>query len=276
MNPLRGFFARLLAAAAVAATLLALVGLWAERDLLDSRRFASLAREALAASAVQRLLADEVAAVVLAHLPPLPAEQGLAVRREVATVVASEDFAAVFEKGVRRLHKRSLDRGRVRSTLDLSLTAPAVGDALARVDPRLRDRVPVAELRSVKVAPEDDFPDLAGARRVTAGLVPEALVASLVGFGLALALAPDRPRVLSGAGMGLAALSVALLILAAVAPDLAGTWIQDDRARGAAEEVLATLLRSLRWRAVAVAALGGVGFALGLAWTRRARTALLV
>lgn len=265
-----------LALASAGAFLVAAGGWWVQRDILDSERFARHVREALASDAVRALVADEITdRVVTPSFVGTPETQEL-VAGQVEAAVASEAFAALFERAVEEVHRTVVERGERRPVIDLSGTESLVRDAVARVDPRLAGLVPSGALATVGVGEHGDFPDLEPFKRGLGRLVG---LAMLAGLGLALlaqvaAREPNRPMVVGGFGLAVGA--SALFLVTAAVPGIAASRAGSPLVRDAVRAVVEEMVSGLRWEAGALAALGVALVLVGVAWGRRPLPARVV
>lgn len=273
---MRRLLATLLALGAAAALAGAQGALWVQRDLLDSGRFAGAARNSLQSEEVRRLVGDAVAERVLAQSPVAVGDEVRGrVASEVAAAATSDAFADAFEVAVEQVHGALVDGRARRFAVDLSAAAPAVREAVARVEPRLAEGVAGDSLGAVDVGVGEELPDLSQVKDSTDAALRICLLLAGIALTLALLVAPSRPRVVVVTGIGVAAWSTLLALASTVFVDQFAERLDDPALADAARAVVREMTDGLRLRAAAAAALGLV--AAALAWFKgRARPALVV
>lgn len=268
---------RLLVLAGLVTAWLAPGALWARHELVDSGRFAELARQTLDAPEVSGFVAAELGREVAARLPPEAIPLVPRIESEIARVLGTESFGLLFENSVEALHRAVVHDTVEAAVLDLSGAGALIAQAVSVVDPRLAERLGnPATLGRVELASAGDVPDL----RAPVDYVSTA-AALVLPFAVGLLAAgvivsPDRPRALERLGIGLATGSALLLVVSLALPSaLVDQSIDEAGARAAANGVLEVVLRGLRWRTGAAAALGGVSGLAGWVWARRPHPARL-
>lgn len=271
MRALRGALAALLVMAGVSLLVTAQIGVWADREVLDSEEFASNAREALEREAVQTLLVREITAAVLSELPSPARAFESDIRAEVEGVVGSPSFAGVFEETVQTVHRAVVTGAQDRAVLDLSAAAPQIAEALGRVQPGFEQFVPTQELAALDAG--DDIPDLSGVDDTVDRLLTPAIGLGTLALALAVLVSGARPRTVRRIGVGLLVLGLAQVALLFLAPELVLDRVGDPVVRDAAEAVVDVLLSGLRWQGAALAALGAALVGTGIVWSRRPRSA---
>ncbi|MBI2168524.1 MAG: hypothetical protein HYU28_03340 [Actinobacteria bacterium] len=247
---------------------------WARAELLDRERFAELATTTLSSTEVSELVAREITDRVLAGAPPeVPRPQ---VEAEVRRAVATPEFRSVFREAAVEIHAVLMtERPGGPLAVDLSGAASIVRSAVARVDPRAPDLIPLEGLSSVDLAEEGDLPSLRALDRAAGG-GGGLLLALGAAAVTAAALMDRRPRIpVALAGAVVAAGATAALAGASAVPVVVGARITDPGVEQAVEAVLGDLLSGMRLAAGATAALGSAVVALAWALGRRAKPALL-
>lgn len=269
---------RLLASALVGAGLLAAVvaqaGLWARRDLLESRRFGAHARAALRFGEVQDVLARELTDQIQLRAPAPARALRPQVEASIRTVLASPEFGAVFEQAVLRLHRAVLHGEGDRLTLDLTPAEQLIVRAATSSVPALGRVVHPGDVGTVDLGEARQVGTLrrlAADARLTG---PVALALALALLAAAVAVSPTPPRMLERVGVGLVAGAAVLLVALLVAPGIGLARVADPQVRDAGERVAGELLTGMYGQTAGAAAVGVVLAGLGLAWARRTRQAV--
>src|SRR4051794_34166289 len=230
--------------------------LYAQRELVDSSRFADRLASSLRDESVRAVLARRVTSAIESGNPDLIFARPV-IRSAAARVAASEPFAAAVRAAAAELHASVFDRSRATARLTVSDVGVLVVDAVRRVSPKLAERLPASiEARSVSLVTVRSKATSAADRvKQLAALAVPALVLALVTMAGALLLIRDRRRRLVAAGATIALAGAAgLLALAigrgAVLDRAAGGGAQD---RAAGEAVRDAYLGGLQgWYVAAV------------------------
>ncbi len=265
-----------------------LVGIYAQRVMLDRDAFAERAASALRDPRVASYLAERIADEAVARDRDLIAFRPLIVAG-ARVVVASEPFAALFRRAARSAHAVALSPGADRVYLSLPDFSVLVRNALARAQPELAAKVPAGLPEQLGRDAEKAlaggglrFVRTAGRLDDTAAL-PLALAVLLLVASVALAV--ERRRALLSAGVALAAGGILLFLIVPLSGILLTSRIGDAPLQQAARGVFEAFVARLRVWALVLAGMGVVlsaaasslashveveeAFAVGWSWLHR-------
>jgi hypothetical protein len=253
----------------------AIIGLWTQVVLLDTDRFVDLGDELLDRGDVRDALGTKIAEQVVEVEPAAaPAESTIAAG--VAGVADTELFRARFADAMGQLHQQ-LEDGDDTLVLDLTPTLDAARSLLQDIDPAAAAAIP-ADVGDITITSRDDQPVLWAVVTVADGLSIGAIVGVIVAFGLAVALAESRWRLLGVAGVIVVMWSLLLVIGLPLIRNSVTNGISDDVIRSGARGAWVVVTRSLQVEALLAALVGviaaGVGFVLDLAGSRRQAAAV--
>jgi hypothetical protein len=204
----------------VASGLLLLVGgalVYAQREFVDSSRFADRLVSALRSDDVRAALARQVAAAIEEGRPDLIAARPV-IEAATARVAASSPFQAAVRAAAVELHASVFERHRETAELTVPDAGVLVVDAVGRASPQLAERLSASiESRSVSVVTVRDEATAAATslEAVSAAGVPMLALAALAMAGALLLFGGARWRLVavgltvSGAGaVGLVSLAI--------------------------------------------------------------------
>src|SRR3954470_24561804 len=208
------------AALLIASGLLLLVGgtlVYAQREFVDSGRFADRLASALRDEDVRAVLAQQVTAAIEQGRPDLIAARPV-IQAATARVAASSQFQAAVRAAAVELHASVFEQDRETAALTVPDAGVLVVDAVRRVSPQLAERLSASiESRSVSVVTVRDEATAAATtfEDVSAAGVPILALAALAMAGALLLLGGARRRLIaagltvSGVGaVGLVALAI--------------------------------------------------------------------
>lgn len=182
------------------------LGLWVQRQALDSEAFASLALDVVDEPAVRDALSKRLVDEIVAAEPRLGVAR-FVLEPGVSQLLRTDAFRAVFSSAVGQMHTQ-LEQGADELSLNLDPVLPLVRDAVARIDAGVAERIPQADvLPAIRVVSRDDVPELWEGVQITreASWAFPALV--LIALAGAVAAANRRSRMLVTIGIGVALLS---------------------------------------------------------------------
>jgi len=267
----RGALVTLLVVVAGLLVPFALVGVWTHQVLLDRERFTNLSDDLLDREAVRRGLADKIVEQLEVTRPGLSAGEP-ALRGGVEIALTTPAYRALFKQSLGEVHDQLTSD---QDTLELNI-GPAVDLARAQLagSPRIANALPPgSEVPPIELAHRSDVPVLWGAvdaaQRIA--LVTPLLVLALV--ALAVAMARRRWLTLGIAGTVVAAVSLVLLGLIALARQLVGRRLDAVVSRDGFDAAWDVIARSLA-NTTLIVVVGAVvvaagGFVVHLILTRR-------
>jgi hypothetical protein len=219
---------------------LALLGVWTHQVLLDRERFTNLSDDLLDQAAVRRGLADKI--VEQLEETPGSSVSGAdpAVRAGIENVLTTPEYRVLFKQALGDTHDQLTGD---EDMLDLNV-GPAVDLARARL-PGGRSLPPGSEVPPIEVANRDDVPVLWGAVDAAQrlALVTPLLVLALL--ALAVAMARRRWLTLGIAGVLVAAVSLLVLGIVALARQIVGRRMDAVVSRDAFDAAWDVIARSL-------------------------------
>jgi hypothetical protein len=264
----RGALVTLLLVAAGVLIPFALLGVWTHQVLLDRERFTNLSDDLLDQAAVRRGLADRI----VEQLEETPGSRvsgaDPALTAGIENVLTTPEYRTLFKQALGDTHNQL--RGD-EDTLDLNV-GPAVDLARARL-PRGNALPRGSEVPPIELASRDDVPVLWGAVDAAQrlALVTPLLVLALL--ALAVAMARRRWLTFGIAGVVLAAVSLLVLGVIALARQIVGRRLDAVVTRDAFDAAWDVIARSLT-NTTLIIVLGAVvvaagGFVVHLILTRR-------
>lgn len=269
---------RVLLVLATLACVIAALGAWADRELLDTDQFTKSSVEVLQDPAVQAttaaFLADQlidgpaVAARLREALPPrlaplagpLSAGAGELADRTVRRVMRSGQFQTLWENSTRRAHQQLIaviedDGGRLASAgiiFDLRPQLGVLAERLGVTGAATGDKATVRVLRGDQLDTARKAVHLLETLRWVSALLAIALLAG------AVALTPDRARGLINAGIVLVVAGLLLLVARRVGGNQVVSALSDNGAAADATAAMWRILTSL------LAQIAGTGIVLGV------------
>ena len=220
------------------------------RNLFDPVTFGRRAAGSLSDPGVAAYAAELVTNGIVRGQPDLIAFRPMLVSAAEA-VVSTKAFRAVVERAAARAHEAAFSEGSRRVLLSLPDLNLLVHEAIGNANPALAAKIPksldstVARVASSGTA--SILLDLARAGRRLRWMWPLFFVFALGFSVLGLWLAPDRPRAMTRAGIGLIVVGLAVAGLVAANP-LAGFFVHGARELGLVRGLWRTYLGDLaRW-----------------------------
>lgn len=207
---MRGFLVSVLAMLAILLLPLADLGLWVQRQLLDTSQFTQLADEVLDEPDVRAALADQVAQRLEDRNPDL-AQFDSQIRQGVDQVAQEGAFRVIFSDAVGRMHEQLTDRDD-QLTIDLDGMVPLVRE---RLPSDVAARIPSETgLGTFTVLRRDDIPVLWRAVAIAQRAAVLFPIAALILIAAAIGLA--RRRGVAAAVIGVASAGMLLLVVTLV------------------------------------------------------------
>ncbi len=195
------------------------LGVWVQRQVLDSGAFSELALDVVDESAVRTALAERIVNELVTAEPRLGAAR-VVLEPGVARLLQTDAFRAVFSAAVGEMHTQ-LEQGADELSLNLDPILPLVRDAVARIDRGVAEQIPDGDaLPSITVVTRDDAPELWEGVQITREVswaFPILVLLALVG---AVAVANVRGRLLVGIGVAVALLSFVQVLVVRLGKDL--------------------------------------------------------
>jgi hypothetical protein len=209
---MRGFIAGVLVVIGFVLVPFATVGVWTQRELLDTEAFTDLATDVLRQEPVRAALAHRLVDELVQREPQLALGR-IVLEPVMRQVIGSSQFEQIFRLSVADMHAQ-LERGQDPLELNLDAMLPIVRDLVSHVDSGLANRIPSeAGLPSITVVRKDQVPQLWFAVQVTRRAAWVFPVLMLLAFGAAIAIARQHARTLVVVGFGTAVVCL-LLVLA--------------------------------------------------------------
>jgi hypothetical protein len=208
---MRGFLAGLLALIGLLLVPLADLGVWAQRELLPTAAFTDLSTDVLREPDVRDALAQRLTDELIKQQPALLLAENL-LRTGVVEVIGTDQFEQVFRASVADMHAQ-VERGDDQLQLNLDAVLPVVRAQVANLDETLADQVPTHGIPPITVVTRDDVPELwAGVQtgRRASWAFP---ILTLVLLAAAVLVAERRAVMLVVVGVGLAVVSIALVLV---------------------------------------------------------------
>ncbi len=209
---LRGVCAGFLVFIGIVVLPLGNLGVWVQRQVLDSSAFTDLALKVVDEPAVRGALAERIVGELVAAEPRLGGAR-VVLEPGVSQLLRTGSFRAVFSTAVGEMHTQ-LEDGADELSLNLDPILPLVRDAVARIDAGAANLVPGPEaLPSIIVVTRDDAPELWEGVQITreaSWALPALVVLALAG---AVAVANVRGRMLLGIGVAVGLLALAQILV---------------------------------------------------------------
>lgn len=198
---LRAVVAGLLVSVAFVLLPLGNLGLWVQRQVLDSSSFTDLALDVVDEPAVHDALTERLVDELVAAEPRLGVAR-IVLEPGVAQILRTDAFRSVFSAAVDQMHTQ-LKEGADELSLNLDPVLPLVRDAVARVNVGVAEQIPDADaLPSITVVAREDVPELWRGVQITreaSWAFPALVLFALVG---AVVVANRRARMLVTIGVG--------------------------------------------------------------------------
>jgi hypothetical protein len=247
----------LLLALACAALLLGSLTLYARSHVLDADRFADQATGTLDDSNVRNAAATELTENVIEEAVPDLVTLKPIVESAVAALIGTEPFETAFRRAVRAAHRAVFEGERDDAVVVLANFGVLLRGAVATFDPALARRIPIGFddrlLRLENGAAATDAAQIANRVRVLGIVLPLLSLALLAG---AIAIAPERRRAVTRAGVAVGVIGLAMVVVMHTGRSLLEGSIDDDVESRAAGAIWDAFLDPLRtWYLV----LAGVG-----------------
>lgn len=255
-------------------TPLAILGLWTQLVLLDTDRFVSLSDDLLDRQDVRAALGAEIAQQIVAEVPPAGAVEGT-LADGITAITGTDEFHFVFRAAMTDLHDQ-LERGDDTLVLDLSPTLEVIRSEIGRISPEVAGFVPNT-IGDITIVSRDDQPILWNLVQLADNLSIVAIIGTIIAFGLVVAFAENRWRMLGVSGSIVVAWALLLIIVLPLIRNGVTDQIPDDTIRSGARGAWVVVTRSLQVEALIAALIGviaaGVGFVLDFATARKAAAA---
>jgi hypothetical protein len=273
MQPLRRQRARRIAAAALATLsavllLVASLGWWADRQLLDSDRFTDTAGSLLTEQDVQDALAEaitdqisEAAGTDLDLVQPF-------IANIVGGVVESDQFQQVFDAAVRRAHEAVVDDEVRGAVLDLTDVVDRVRETIQPIAPDIAGQIPRGEEIRIVVLERTQVNAFYRILELFRTLLLVVTVLMVVCFAGALACSTRRWRTLALTAWIVAGLFAVRLLVQRIGRGVVGGLSDQPEYADAAGTSYGVLLHDLAVQGVVIVVLGVV-VALAAGWIDR-------
>ncbi len=232
-----------------------LIGVWAQRVLLDRSHLTALSDELLARRAVRVALADEIVAQLEMQLPELDQLQGT-VQPVAVRALDTPAFDTDFNEALAQVYKQ-LDAGDTTITLNLDPSLKLVRARLEPIAPELAGDLPSgSQISAITLVRRSDWPVVWGAVSAASGLWLPALLLALVCFAGAVLLARRRLRALGIAGVVAAGVALVLFVALVIVEHIADRTIESGVDESAFEATWDVVTRELRNSVLVTLAIG--------------------
>lgn len=229
---LRGVVAGLLLVVGLLLVPLGNLGIWVQRQALDSTAFTELALDVVEEPAVRSALSARLVDELIRAEPRLGAAR-VVLEPGVAQLLRTDAFQTVFATSVGQMHDQ-LKQGADELSLDLDPVLPLVRDAVARIDSGVANQIPQADvLPSITVVTRDDAPAVWEGVQITreaSWAFPVLMALVLIG---AIAVANRRVRMLVTVGFGVALLAFVQVLVARLGRELLSDVAGPNVSKGA-------------------------------------------
>jgi len=271
---MRGFIAAVLVVVGLILVPFATVGVWTQRNLLDTEAFTDLSAEVLHQEPVRDALAKRLVDELVKRQPLLGLGR-FVLEPAMREVLGTSQFEQIFRLAVSDMH-RQLERGDDQLELNLDAMLPILRGLVAQVNGDLANQIPdSAGLPSITVVRKQQVPQVWFGVQVTREASWVFPLLMLLAFAAAVAIAHQHARTLVIVGFGVAVvcllLALALRTGRDVLSDVTGPEV-DVAAFDAAYDVVtdALVTQTLLLGGVGLVG-GGVGVALLLRRSGRTR-----
>ena len=216
---LRGLVAGLLVFFGLLVFPLANLGIWTQRQVLDTGAFNDLSLSVLDEPAVRDALALRLVEEIVRAEPRLgPAR--VVLEPGVNQLLQTDVFRVVFSNAVGQMHTQ-LEQGADELSLDLDGVLPLLRNAVGAVDTGAAGLIPsAAALPAITVVSRDDVPELWEGVQITREASWAFPVVGLALFAAAVAIANRRARMLIVIGVGVAVLGFVQVLLVRLGRDV--------------------------------------------------------
>ena len=249
-------------------TPLAIIGAWTQLVLLNTDRFVDLADDLLEREDVRDAIGAEIANQIVDEQPLAAPFEGT-IASTVSDVADTEVFLQSFRISLGDLHAQ-LERGDDTLILDLGAVVEPIRDDIAAAVPGVQ--IP-SDIGSFTIASRDSQPIIWTIVELADNLSIAAIVGVIVSFGLAVALADSRWRMLGISGVIIVLWSLFLVLGLPLIRNGITNQIPDDAIRAGARGAWTVVTRSLQIEALIAALIGvvvaGVGFVVDFGVLRK-------
>lgn len=264
-SAMRGFIAGVLVVVGLILVPFATIGIWTQRELLDTEAFTDLAAEVLHEEPVRDALAKRLVDEIVKREPRLGLGR-FVLEPAMREVIGTSQFEQIFRLAVADMHTQ-LERGDDQLQLNLDAMLPILRNIVARVSSGLANQIPDSVgLPSITVVRKDQVPQVWFGVQVTREASWAFPLLMVLVFAAAIAIAHHHARTLVIVGFGVAIVCLLLALVLRTGrdalSDVAGPAV-DVAAFDAAYDVVTDSLvtQTLLMGGVGLVG-GGVGVAL--------------
>jgi hypothetical protein len=208
---MRGFLAGLLALVGLLLVPLASLGVWTQRELLPTSSFAKLSTDVVREPDVQDALAQRVTDELIKQQPVLLLAEDL-LRSGVLQVIQAPQFEQIFAASIADMHAQ-IERGDDPLQLNLDAILPTVRDQVADINGTLAGQIPTSGIPPISVVSREEAPQLWDGVQIGRTVSWAIPILALVLLALAVLVAERRGVMLVVVGVGLAVISISLVLL---------------------------------------------------------------
>ena len=250
------------------------LGVWVQRQVLDSSAFTEVALDVVDEPAVRTALVQRIVDDLIAAEPRLGVAR-VVLEPGVSQLLRTDAFQAVFATVVGEMHTQ-LEQGGDELALNLAPILPLVRDAVARIDRGVAEQIPDADaLPSITVVTRDDAPELWEGVQITREASWAFPVLALIALAGAVAVANRRARMLVGLGVAVALLAFVQILVMRLGRDLLSDVAGPGVSPGAFNQGYDVVTGSFVVQAAVLAVIALVAAIVGVAWMlRRPRDAV--
>ena len=250
------------------------LGVWVQRQVLDSSAFTEVALDVVDEPAVRTALVQRIVDELIAAEPRLGVAR-VVLEPGVSQLLRTDAFQAVFATVVGEMHTQ-LEQGGDELALNLAPILPLVRDAVARIDRGVAEQIPDADaLPSITVVTRDDAPELWEGVQITREASWAFPVLALIALAGAVAVANRRARMLVGLGVAVALLAFVQILVMRLGRDLLSDVAGPGVSPGAFNQGYDVVTGSFVVQAAVLALIALVAAIVGVAWMlRRPRDAV--
>lgn len=260
--------ASILAVLTAVLLLLTSLGWWADRYLLDSRRFTDSSNKVLDQQDVQTAFAvaitDQIsnaAGTDLRIVQPF-------ISSIVSGVVQSDQFQNVFDAAVYRAHRAIVGGGARNAVLNLSDVVDRVRAAIEPIAPNIADKIPEGEQVRLRLLDKTQLNTVYDTLNFVKDAVIVLTILTILCFAGALALSPRRWRTLALTGWVVFGVFVVRLVLQRVGRGVVGGLTGVPEYSSAAKSAYQVVLHGLAVQTVVILVVAVV-VAVFAGWTDR-------
>ncbi|HEU5302529.1 MAG TPA: hypothetical protein VFW06_09870 [Acidimicrobiia bacterium] len=233
------------------------LGLWVQRQVLDSSSLTDLALDVVDEPAVRDALSERLVDELVAAEPRLGVAR-IVLEPGVSQILRTDAFRAVFSTAVDQMHTQ-LEQGADELSLNLNPVLPLVRDAVARISAGVAEQIPDADaLPSITVVTRDDVPELWRGVQITreaSWAFPALVLFAMVG---AVAVARRRARMLVTIGVGLVLISFVQILVVRLGREVLSDVAGPDVSVGAFTRGYELVTGTLVTQTIVVAVVGVV------------------